>query len=186
MKQFINKTIVAAAVVASGLAMSAAQAADVSHASKALVFVGGNTNDGAGFGKSVLAGSTFTDKFTFHVASATGHSTFSNFQVSSDAQSALFGMDLSNFTLSGPVNQAGSQIQTGVSELWKLPTLDLGNGDYTISVSGVTVSKPGGSYSLSGKLVSAVPEPATYGMLGLGLGMVGLMARRQRRRGQAA
>ena len=46
--------------------------------------------------------------------------------------------------------------------------------------------KPGGSYALSGKLVSAVPEPATYGMLGIGLGMVGLMARRQRRRGPAA
>ncbi|MES2076276.1 MAG: FxDxF family PEP-CTERM protein [Pseudomonadota bacterium] len=186
MKQFINRTIVAAAVVAGGLAMSAAQAADVSHGAKALVFVGGNTNDGAGFGKTVLAGSTFTDVFTFSVASATGHSTFSNFQVSSDAQSALLGMDLSNFTLSGPVNSAGSMVQTGVSELWKLPTLDLLNGNYTISVSGITVSKPGGSYALSGKLVSAVPEPATYGMLGLGLGMVGLMARRQRRRGQAA
>ncbi len=161
MKQFINRTIVAAAVVAGGLAMSAAQAADVSHGAKALVFVGGNTNDGAGFGKTVLAGSTFTDVFTFSVASATGHSTFSNFQVSSDAQSALLGMDLSNFTLSGPVNSAGSMVQTGVSELWKLPTLDLLNGNYTISVSGITVSKPGGSYALSGKLVSAVPEPAS-------------------------
>lgn len=186
MKQFVNKTLVGAAIVAGGLGMSAAQAADVSHASKALVFVGGNTHDGAGFGKSILAGSTFTDDFTFSVAAASGHATFSNFQVSSDAQSALLGMDLSNFTLSGPVNSAGSMIQTGVSELWKLPTLDLVNGDYTIHVSGITVSKPGGSYALSGKLVSAVPEPATYGMLGLGLGMVGLMARRQRRRGQAA
>jgi hypothetical protein len=186
MKQFINKTIVAAALVASGLAMSAAQAADVSHASKVLVFVGGNTGNGSVFGKSIATGSTFTDDFTFSLSGGTGHWTFSNFQVSSDAATALIGLNLTNFSLSGPVSSSGTQIQTGISDLWKLPTLNLVNGNYTIHVSGTTLSKPAGSFALTGKVVSAVPEPATYGMLGLGLGMVGLMARRQRRRNQAA
>ncbi len=182
MKQFLKKTIVAAAIVTGGLAMSAVQAADASHASKALVFVGGNTGATSVFGKTIAAGSTFTDNFTFTLSSGTGLSTFSNFQVSSDASSALLGLNLTNFWLTGPISSPGSQIQTGISDLWKLPTLTLINGNYTIHVSGNTLSKPAGSLALTGKIVSAVPEPATYGMLGLGLGMVGLMARRQRRK----
>ncbi|MCB1998209.1 MAG: PEP-CTERM sorting domain-containing protein [Burkholderiaceae bacterium] len=66
---------------------------------------------------------------------------------------------------------SGVSLTTGVS--YVLVTTGFGNGDfgsYTNTISGI------GS-------VVAVPEPATYGMMALGLLAVGGLARRQRRAG---
>jgi hypothetical protein len=55
-------------------------------------------------------------------------------------------------------------------------------GAYHIVVSGfVTGTDTQGAYGLA--LVSAVPEPETYAMMLLGIGMMGYVARRRQRRG---
>jgi hypothetical protein len=55
-------------------------------------------------------------------------------------------------------------------------------GVYHIVVSGfVTGTDTQGAYGLA--LVSAVPEPQTYAMMLLGIGMMGYVARRRQRRG---
>lgn len=52
----------------------------------------------------------------------------------------------------------------------------LSTGTYTLSVSGTTL-KNGGAYSLG---VTAVPEPQTAALAALGLGLIGMIARRKR------
>lgn len=52
----------------------------------------------------------------------------------------------------------------------------LSTGSYTLSVSGTSL-KNGGAYSLG---VTAVPEPQTSALAALGLGLIGLIARRKR------
>lgn len=52
----------------------------------------------------------------------------------------------------------------------------LSTGNYTLSVSGKTLAN-GGAYSLG---VTAVPEPQTAALAALGLGLIGMIARRRR------
>jgi hypothetical protein len=56
----------------------------------------------------------------------------------------------------------------------------LAAGHYFLLVSGTVLSKAAGAYTGSAT-VSAVPEPATYGMMLGGLGLVGALARRKRK-----
>lgn len=53
-------------------------------------------------------------------------------------------------------------------------------GPYHITVTGNADGTMGGSYAIS--LVSAIPEPATYGMMLGGLALVGAIARRRKDR----
>lgn len=67
------------------------------------------------------------------------------------------------------------------SGLLYFPTTSLAPGEYGFSVSGATQGNGGGTYSGTLNLVAApVPEPAGYAMLGIGLGLLGFTARRQR------
>jgi hypothetical protein len=66
------------------------------------------------------------------------------------------------------------------SGLLYFPTMALAPGEYGFTVSGATQGGGGGTYSGTLNLTTAVPEPAGYAMLGIGLGLLGFTARRQR------
>jgi hypothetical protein len=71
------------------------------------------------------------------------------------------------------------------SGLLYFPTASLAPGEYGFTVKGATQGLGGGTYTGTLNLVAApVPEPAGYAMLGIGLGLLGFTARRQRNDGR--
>jgi hypothetical protein len=179
MKMSLKKVSVAGALLAGVAGWSGAQATTLD-VSAPLALTGTVAHNSVTYGRTSPAETLFTDTFTFTLASPTTWSTFSDFKVSST--SATGGLDLYSFTLSGPTGSSGNQVQTGITELWTLPTLSLGNGSYTITVTGKFHSRS--SLTLDGNIVTAVPEPETYGMLLGGLGVLCLVARRKRNAGK--
>ncbi|WP_082163962.1 FxDxF family PEP-CTERM protein [Methylophilus sp. TWE2] len=111
----------------------------------------------------------------------TSNSGFSNLNVTLTSPS---GSSTSGTTTTGPTNtsvfvipilvwSATTSTQNTVSTDW---ISLLATGTYTLSVSGTTL-KNGGGYSLG---VTAVPEPQTAALAALGLGLIGMIARRRR------
>ncbi|SDF69156.1 MULTISPECIES: FxDxF family PEP-CTERM protein [unclassified Duganella] len=87
---------------------------------------------------------------------------------------ASFDGTANNLLFTGGTRQPGGGFFYG-------STLNLGPRMTNLLGAGVTPwGSTGGAYSAARWSVSAVPEPATYGMLLGGLGLVGLMARRRR------
>jgi hypothetical protein len=74
----------------------------------------------------------------------------------------------------------------GLDEILNLNLLNWGQNGFGISGSVANPESPyldlGNSYYLQGRVtsISLVPEPETYGMMLMGIGMLGFMARRQR------
>ncbi|MTV37556.1 PEPxxWA-CTERM sorting domain-containing protein [Duganella radicis] len=142
---------------------------------------------GSGFFGHAITGNnvanTFADHYTFTVGA--GSSIFADtFSSSGNAKNGLDILDLSLFNADGLVLK-GTQLSTGKTDQWELSSGPLAAGNYFLLVTGTVLSKAAGSYTGSAT-VSAVPEPATYGMLLGGLGLVGALARRQRKSSDAA
>lgn len=120
----------------------------------------------------------FNDVFTFSVTQSSKLDVI----LSSTSASAANGLNLSNFALYNSSNQSlltGTQVLTGKDDKWTLSYANLAAGSYYLKVSGNMVSNGGATFSANGSLISAVPEPATYGMLLGGLGLLGFVARRR-------
>ena len=129
---------------------------------------------------SVLTGSTtsstsFSDTFTFNIAGSAGSL---NSQISTLLLNGSQNVNFTSILLDG--TYAFSKTSTDPApEVWALLNpVTVGLGTHTISVVG-TLLGPTGSYS--GTLnVAAVPEPATWAMMLLGFGAMGLVIRRRR------
>jgi hypothetical protein len=149
---------------------------------------GFNAHFGDAFGASVL-GSSFSDLFTFTVGSSfdSAASLTSSYLRSSTTKDLLItGFSLYKYDpltmamlgtpITGINNTAGGPSPT---DSWSLSALGLTSGNYVLKVDGQVVGNGGGAFG--GDLtISPVPEPATYGMLVAGLGLVGFMARRRK------
>lgn len=161
-------------------AMSApAFAADQSHAPETLVF----DNNNAFFGSLFTgnnAGNTFSDRFDFTLASG-GSIVADLLSLSGNANN---GLDITNYALYGTSGLIlnGNQLSTGLTDQWSLTSNVLAAGNYYLLVTGSSVSNSAGKFYGS-IAVSPVPEPATYGMLIAGLGLIGFMGRRRNKAG---
>jgi hypothetical protein len=180
----MNKTakrIAGAVVVASAALMAhGAMAADISNPDTVLDLSGGSDF----FGHAITgnnAANAFFDRYSFTVGA--GASIFADtFASSGNAKNGLDILDLSLFNADGLVLK-GTQLSTGKTDQWELSTAPLAAGTYFLQVTGTVLSKAAGSYTGSATL-TAVPEPATYGMMLGGLGLVGALAARRKRKDQ--
>jgi len=173
------KRIASAIAVASAAFMAqGAMAADISHADTALDLTTGADIFGQHFTGNNAA-NTFAERYTFTLSSAS--SIFADtFSSSGNEKNGLDILDLSLFNADGLVLK-GTQLSTGKTDQWELSSAPLAAGSYFLVVSGTVLSKAAGTYTGSAT-VSAVPEPATYGMLLGGLGLVGALAGRRQRK----
>jgi hypothetical protein len=154
-------------------------AADQSHPAETLVF----DNNAAFFGSLFTggnAGNTFSDRFDFNLASG-GSIVADLLSMSGNANN---GLDITGYALYGSSGLIlnGSQLSSGQTDSWNLSSNVLAAGDYYLLVTGSSMSNSAGKFYGS-VTVSPVPEPATYGMLLAGLGLIGFMGRRRTKPG---
>jgi hypothetical protein len=175
-----SKSMIAALVLATASLGSGAAYAqqDISTPPQALNLVGTSAFFGDSFDID-QANDTFSDQFTFSV---TGELP-SNLDaiVSSISRSAAVGLDITGLSLysgAGAQLATGTSMSTGAIDVWTVRADNLGVGSYYLQVSGTMVSDTSGAFG-GAVMLQPVPEPATYGMMLAGLGMVGFMARRR-------
>ena len=172
------------ALVASALAFVASPAQAVE--TMTITGTSGNYgNDGVG-----LAGSpttAFTNTFTFGTAVANGLNSFN---------ANLAGFTLSNATLTTTQSPGGSNnidftsaffngiaftlSPTGVAEFGSVGPVTL-QAINTLTINGFNTGDGAFSGTLTFAAVPSVPEPATWGMMLLGFGVMGASLRRRRR-----
>lgn len=132
---------------------------------------------------AVLSGTPGTstaidDTFTFNLIGAG----VANGQVSTVLLEGAQDVNFSSITLDGLYSFVKTSNDPG-PETWTLNPVAIGDGMHTIVVLGTLLGTTG---SYSGTLnVQAVPEPATWAMMLLGFGAIGLSFRSRRRRAQS-
>jgi hypothetical protein len=173
-----SKSLIAAVVLATAsLGSSAVMAADITTPPQALNLVGTSAFFGDSFDINQMS-DTFADHFTFSV---TGVAADFDAIVSSISRTAATGLDITGLTLftgSGTQVTMGSALHSGAIDVWTLSSNNLAVGNYYVQVSGTMVSATSGSFG-GAVMLAPIPEPAAYGMMLAGLGLVGFMARRR-------
>ncbi len=157
-------------------ATSLATAADVSQGAKAVTFDGGLGL----FGRIIdagNAGNSFSDRYDFNASSLSGVVAV----LSAFSPSLVDGIQITGLTLydSAGLSLGGTKQLDGMADFWTLGAKHMVPDSYYLLVSGNVLSPAAASYNGS-VTVSAVPEPASYGMLLGGAGVLAFLARRRR------
>src|SRR5471032_1009303 len=170
----IKSLVASLALAGVALASGTAGAADISQGVQTLTLGTGATV----FGHSIdmgNSGGSFSDHFNFSTTSAFSLGGLVSAFTASDTDAIqITGLTLYN---SGGMSVGGVKVLDGQVDLWKLSSSHLVADNYSLLVSGKVLSSAATAYSGS-LTVSAVPEPATYGMLLAGMGLVGFIRRR--------
>ena len=174
MKKAIFSKVAASLLLSAGVLASGVAAAD-----ETVTF----QNGAAIYGTTHNVGGSFSDTFLFSVDTASWFS--GNAIVGSTAPGGVAApnFDITSVSFFSEVNGVRTNLAANVTDGGKyfefgVPSL-LQAGTYGFTVNGnVDGGFAAGSYS--GNLaVVAVPEPSTYAMLGLGLGLLAFTARRK-------
>jgi hypothetical protein len=177
MKNVISGVFLSASLMLSSAAVQAST--DINNTST-ITFNGPSSSIGASYGAGTT-GKTFTENFTFD------QGTFFNVSsaVISIALDSVSGLDITSFTLSGNgMTASGSMTSGSGSQTWTLSASNLASGLYTLSAIGKVTGSAGGSFG--GNIsVAAVPENSTVAMMLAGLGLIGFVATRRRRKAAA-
>lgn len=174
-KSLLSALVFATASLGSG-ATFAQQ--DISQPPEALTLLDNSGFFGDNFAMDNM-GDTFADQFTFSV---TGLPHNLDAVVASISPTADTGLDITGLAVyseAGTLIASGTSLMTGVTDVWTLSTDGLALGNYYLQVSGTLVSDTSGSFG-GAVMLMPVPEPATYGMMLAGLGVVGWIARRRK------
>jgi hypothetical protein len=187
------KSLVLSALIAGAAVASQGAAAQAIDRTVPLVTAG----DGVGgfnahFGDTFTAstvGNAFSDIFTFNIgtpfdAAASVTSSFLNTPQTKDlliTGFSLYRYDPGTMAVLGTaiagINETG--FGSHPTDSWSLAAYGLSSGYYALKVDGRVLGTGGGAFG--GDLtVSPVPEPATYGMLLAGLGLLGVAATRRK------
>ncbi|WP_235922993.1 FxDxF family PEP-CTERM protein [Rugamonas aquatica] len=161
-------------ILAAGLMAAAAGGALANDYTPAVVaMAGGPTNWTVPFGTSHTDGLAFTDTYTFSYSGLPGSAqgffaNFANFSPPSPTMINFSWADINGVPLPIFNGFASGSVFFGIPV----------NGLITLTIKGTDVGHA--SYAGTLDITSAVPEPATYGMLLGGLALVGLVARRRK------
>lgn len=176
MKKALFSKVAGSLLLSAGLLASGVAAADTT-----LTFdAAGN----ATFGITHATAGSFTDTYLFSVSDAFATATGTAIAGKTRIDGAkLFNYGITDITFFSEVGGVRTNLATEFDldgGITFAPEANLTAGNYGFTVSGSTLlSGKGGSYAGNLNLVSAVPEPTTYAMLGLGLGMLAFTARRK-------
>lgn len=141
------------------------------------------------FGSNITGGPTsFDDTFSFTIAGQAG---FTDAQVSTLLLNHSQNVDFTYLALDGMVTTVTGGVASGgvftktssdpAPETWAiLDPVYLTVGDHTLHFMGNLIG-PSGSYSGTINVQAAVPEPATWAMMLLGFGAMGIAVRRRRK-----
>lgn len=131
--------------------------------------------------------SVFTDKYMFTLTGAydSAASVTSSFLKSGTIKDLLITsfniVQFDPLTTSILHTYAGTNITNGITDNWELSASGLSAGSYYVEVGGKVMGNGGGSYGSDLTIsLAPVPEPETYAMMGLGLGLMGFVARRKK------
>ena len=173
-----TKTILAALALAGAGFGANAYAADIS--TTGVIDLSSGTSAYSRDFTSAVAGDTFNDKWSF-----TATETWNlGGGVLSFAAPMFDGLDITGLTLfnSAGFSLAGTKISGGLTDVWSINVSNMVADNYYLQVSGSILSNVASTYAGNLSVAAAVPEPATYGMLLGGLGLVGFMASRRKRK----
>jgi hypothetical protein len=170
MKKLLGYVLGGAAALTLGSAAQAAQFLTITGPS------GTFGDDTVGCSTGATAPCSFTRTFSFTTPAGF---TLGSFDVSSifSTTNPMTNIDFSSVTLNGV---SFATLSTGTQEFRNLLNQTLVTGaTNTLLVSGTTGGNAAFSGNLSFAAVSAVPEPATWGMMLIGFGAVGYSMRRR-------
>lgn len=124
---------------------------------------------------------TYTDTFSFITTIDEMISGSFSTQALFDGATELSDLDITSITFNGAALRPGTG-NTDASEAYYLPSTSTTAGTQTLEVTyNVDNAAVAPSYSGTLTLASAVPEPATWAMLGAGFGMIGFGFQRRNR-----